>query len=665
MEKRRIIVTSALPYANGAIHIGHLVEYLQTDFWVRFQKMRGNECVYICADDTHGTPIMVRARKEGITPEQLIARSHEQHSRDFADFGVNFDNYYSTNSPENKEFCLGIYKCMVEEKSLSSKMMPQMYCEHDKMFLPDRFIKGTCPKCGATNQYGDSCDKCGSTYEPTDLVDAHCAICGGKPVMKDSEHLYFELEPQRDFLAKWLPEHTSPDVANKLMEWFGEPLRGWDISRDAPYFGFEIPDHPGKFFYVWLDAPVGYMASLKNWCGKHGETFEDWWQNEKSEVYHFIGKDIVRFHCLFWPSMLKVGGFRGPTKVFVHGFLTVNGEKMSKTKGTFVSARTYLDHLDPMYLRFYYACKLGGSTDDIDLNLGDFVSRVNSDLVGKITNLASRGAQMLHKNLGGQAGEMDDEGHVIWREACEKAGEIAELYENREFSQVLTAVREIAEEANRYFDMKAPWALVKTNPEEARKVLTSILNIFRAMAIYLKPILPDYADKVARLFGEEPYAWGDVAKEFENRAVGKYEYLAVRVDPAKVDAMVEASRVNQVPAAPAIKPIAPEIKIDDFAKLDLRVAKVVSAEVVEGSDKLLKLQLDVGEGRLRQVFSGIQKATTPEALVGKSVVLVANLAPRKMRFGVSEGMIVCSQDPDGSLRMLFADGAAQPGATVG
>ena len=540
---RRIIVTSALPYANGAIHIGHLVEYLQTDFWVRFQKMRGNECVYVCADDTHGTPIMVRARKEGITPEALIARSHEEHSADFAAFGVAFDNYYSTNSPENKAFCEEIYARMASEAGLlKSLLVPQMFCERDKMFLPDRFVKGTCPKCGSPEEYGDSCSRCGSTYEPTDLKDAHCAICGATPVMKDSEHIYFELEPHRDFLAKWLPEHTSSDVANKLMEWFGEPLRGWDISRDAPYFGFPIPGREGKYFYVWLDAPVGYMASLKNWCERNGAKFEDWWQDDATEIYHFIGKDIVRFHCLFWPAVLKVGGFRGPTKVFVHGFLTVNGEKMSKSKGTFVPARTYLDHLDPAYLRFYYACKLDGSTDDIDLNLEDFALRVNSDLVGKITNLASRGIQMLRKNFDGAAGRMDAEGRAIWEDALARADRIAALYEAREFSQVLTSVREIAEEANKYFDRKAPWALVKTDREAAREVLTSVVNIFRAMAIYLKPVLPAYSDKAATMFGEAPYSWGDLDKPFEDRTVGAYEYLATRIDPKAVEAMVEASR---------------------------------------------------------------------------------------------------------------------------
>ena len=666
MSKRRIIVTSALPYANGAIHIGHLVEYLQTDFWVRFQKMRGNDCVYVCADDTHGTPIMVRARKEGITPEELIARSHAEHSADFAGFGVGFDNYYSTNSPENKDFCHQIYGQMVESQVLSSKMMPQMYCEHDAMFLPDRFIKGTCPKCGATGQYGDSCDHCGSTYAPTDLIDPACAICGAKPVLKDSEHMYFELEPFRDFLADWLPKHTASDVANKLMEWFGEPLRGWDISRDAPYFGFEIPDHPGKYFYVWVDAPIGYMASMKNWCGKHGETFENWWNNDDVEIYHFIGKDIVRFHCLFWPSMLKCGGFRGPTQVFVHGFLTVNGEKMSKSKGTFVSARTYLDHLDPAYLRFYYACKLNGTTDDIDLNLGDFVGRVNADLVGKITNLASRGAQMLHKSLGGKAGAMDDAGRALWQAALAKADAIAEAYEDRDFSKVMTQVRDIAEEANRYFDANAPWSLVKTDPEKARQVLTSILNIFRAMAIYLQPVLPDYAAKTAKLFGEGPYAWADLPKAIENCNIAPYEYLATRVDPKKVEAMVEASKVQAAPAAPAhpVKPLAPEIKIDDFAKVDMRVAKVLACETVEGSDKLLRFELDHGEGRTRQIFSGIRKAVSPEAMVGKNVIVVANLAPRKMRFGVSEGMIICAENPDGSLAMVHAADDALPGAAI-
>ena len=431
-DKRRIVVTSALPYANGDIHLGHLVEYIQTDFWVRFQKLRGNDCVYICADDTHGTPIMIRARKEGITPEALIARSHETHLKDFTDFQISFDNYYSTNSPENKALSERIYQAAEKLGFITKKTTPQLYCEHCKMFLPDRFVKGTCPKCGAEGQYGDSCDKCGSTYGAEELGNPKCTTCGGTPVVKDSEHLYFELEPQHDYLEKWIPGHTTSDVSNKLLEWFKEPLRGWCISRDAPYFGFEIPGYKDKFFYVWVDAPIGYIASLSNWCEKNGKDLADYWPTGAAaedggstagpELYHFIGKDIIRFHCLFWPGMLHTAGFKGPDKVFVHGFLTVNGEKMSKSKGTFVNARTYLDNLPPEALRYYYAAKLGGTTDDMDLNLGDFVQRVNAELVGKITNIASRGGQMLQKKLDGKLGTLDAEGKALV-EKCRAAGE--------------------------------------------------------------------------------------------------------------------------------------------------------------------------------------------------------------------------------------------------
>ena len=668
MNKRRIIVTSALPYANGAIHIGHLVEYLQTDFWVRFQKMLGHECVYVCADDTHGTPVMIRARQEGITPVELISRSHREHTRDFGDFEILFDNYYTTHSTENREFCEAIHARMVAEDGLTSRMLPQLYCEHDAMFLPDRFVKGTCPKCGAADQYGDSCDQCGATYATSDLGDARCSICKRAPVVRESEHLFFELEPYREFLREWLPQHTAKDVANKLMEWFGEPLRGWDISRDAPYFGFEIPGHPGKFFYVWVDAPIGYMASLKNWCTARGEDFDAWWNGSGTEIYHFIGKDIVRFHCLFWPAMLKCGGFKLPDQVFVHGFLTVNGEKMSKSKGTFISARTYLDHLPPLYLRFYYACKLNGTTDDIDLNLDDFAGRVNSDLVGKITNLASRGAQMLHKSLEGRTGKMDDEGRALYDEACRQAETIADFYEKRDFCQVMVAVRSLAEAANRYFDSQAPWALVKSAPEAARRVLTGILNVFRVLAIYLKPILPGYTAEVEKLFGEATYTWSDIGRPFENRPLNTYSYLATRVDPKKIEEMVARSRqappATAVPAVPPREPTKELIDIDTFAKADLRVARVVAAEFVEGSDKLLKLRLDIGEERPRQVFAGIRKAYDPATLVGRSVVMVANLAPRKMRFGISEGMVLAAGNPGGELYVLAPDSGALPGATV-
>lgn len=675
-KKRKMVVTSALPYANGDIHIGHLVEYVQTDFWVRFQKMRGHACVYVCADDTHGTPIMVRARAEGIAPEELVARSYAQHTQDFSDFEIRFDHYYSTNSEENRGFCNTIYQAMQKSGAVTPRNLPQLYCEHDAMFLPDRFVKGACPKCGAEGQYGDSCDVCGQTYAAEELKDARCTICGKAPVTRDSEHLFFELEPFRDYLKAWIPEHTAPDVANKLLEWFNEPLRGWCISRDAPYFGFEIPGHPGKFFYVWVDAPIGYMASLQKWCADHGESFAAWWQNPEAELYHFIGKDIVRFHCLFWPAMLHTADFKTPNQVFVHGFLTVNGEKMSKSKGTFIKARTYLDCLNPQDLRFYYACKLNGSTDDMDLNLGDFVHRVNSDLVGKITNLASRGAQMLHKSLGGMTGTMDAEGRGLYDKAVGWSESIASHYEARDFSKVMVEVRELADQANQYFDSKAPWALVKSDPEAARSVMTSILNIFRVLAIYLQPILPAYAAKVARLFKEQPYVWADVGKKVENVSVNPYEYLATRVEQASVDKLIEASRTPDKAAAPqpvAAKKAAPSaacetvkerIDYDTFSKADLRVAKVVSAERVEGADKLLKLQLDIGEARPRQVFAGIRKAYDPDSLVGRQVVMVANLAPRKMRFGLSEGMILAAGNPDGALFVVSPDAGALPGATV-
>ncbi len=675
-KNRRIIATSALPYANGDIHLGHLVEYTQTDFWVRFQKMRGHDCLYLCADDTHGTPIMVRARAEGITPQELIARSHEQHLRDFTDFEIRFDNYHSTNSEENRAFSVGVFRALESSGAVVTRKLPQLYCEQDALFLPDRFVKGACPKCGAPGQYGDACDACGQTYAAEELTDARCALCGQAPVTRDSDHLFFELEPFRDFLKAWIPAHTAQDVANKLLEWFDEPLRGWCISRDAPYFGFEIPGHPGKFFYVWVDAPIGYMASLQHWCDRHGQSFDAWWQNPEAELVHFIGKDIVRFHCLFWPAMLNVAGFKTPDQVFVHGFLTVNGEKMSKSKGTFVKARTYLDHLNPQDLRFYYACKLNGTTDDLDLNLGDFVSRVNSDLVGKITNLASRGAQMLHKSLGGRLGVMDAEGRALWQRACDASEAVASHYEARDFSKAMVVVRDLADAANQYFDTRAPWSLVKTDPEAARQVMTSTLNLFRVLAIYLQPVLPAYAAKVARLFQEPAYLWRDLGKAVEQAPISPYEYLATRVEQAAVDRMIEASRAPApaappppappppAPPPPAVEPVRATIDYDTFAKADLRVGRVVSAELVEGAEKLLRILLDIGEDRPRQVFAGIRKAYDPATLVGRQVVMVANLAPRKMRFGLSEGMILAAGNPDGALFVVSPDAGALPGATV-
>ncbi len=677
-KKRRIVVTSALPYANGDIHIGHLVEYIQTDFWVRFQKMRGNECVYVCADDTHGTPIMIRARKEGITPEELIARSHAEHLKDFTDFQINFDNYYTTNSPENKALSEQIYKAAESKGYITRKTTPQLYCEKCQMFLPDRFVKGVCPKCGAEGQYGDSCDKCGSTYAAEELGNPKCTTCGSSPVVKDSEHLYYELEPQHEYLENWIPSHTTSDVSNKLLEWFKEPLRGWCISRDAPYFGFEIPGFKDKFFYVWVDAPVGYIASLKN-AGKF-----DMWNDPEVELYHFIGKDIIRFHCLFWPGMLNAAGFKGPTKVFVHGFLTVNGEKMSKSKGTFVSARTYLENLPAEALRYYYAAKLGGTTDDMDLNLSDFVQRVNSDLVGKITNIASRGGQMLQKKLGGMLGSMDEEGRALVQK-CIDAGElIAKHYEERKFNQVVVEICRLADAANEYFDKCQPWKSIKTDEEATRTQLTAALNAFRIIAIYLKPILPEYAKKAMKLFGESEWAWSSVKETKENCALGEYEYLANRIDIKQVEAMVEAAKVKpgesgevshesrasknkkeEVSQKNEVEPLKSEIAFSDFEKLDLRIGVVESCEIVPKSSKLLKFVLDAGSLGKRTIFSGIRQAyPEPEKLVGKEVVFVANLAPRKMSVGVSEGMILFAGVPGENGGILSPSSAAFGGTSV-
>ena len=680
-EKRKIVVTSALPYANGDIHLGHLVEYIQTDFWVRFQKLRGHDCVYVCADDTHGAPIMIRARKEGITPEELIARMHAIHLKDFSDFQVSFDNYYSTNAPENKALSEQFYAAMEKSGGITKKTTPQLYCEHCKMFLPDRFVKGTCPKCGAENQYGDNCDKCGSTYAAEELGAPKCTTCGNTPVVKDSEHLYFELEPQHDYLEKWIPEHTTSDVSNKLLEWFQEPLRGWCISRAAPYFGFQIPGYPDKYFYVWVDAPIGYLASLQNWCEKNGKDFADYWQNPKAERYHFIGKDIIRFHCLFWPGMLHAAGFKGPDKVFVHGFLTVNGEKMSKSKGTFVNARTYLDNLPPEALRYYYAAKLGGTTDDIDLNLTDFVQRVNSDLVGKITNIASRGGQMLQKKLEGKLGTLDAEGRALV-EKCRAAGEtIAKFYEDRRFNQVVVEICKLADAANEYFDKREPWKTVKTDAETTRTTLTAALNAFRIIAIYLKPILPVYADKAMAFFGEKEWTWESVNAALENATLGAYEYLASRIDQKQVDAMIAAATVKPADSGEVshesrasknkgvgdrgAKPLKPEIAFLDFEKLDLRVGVVESCEIVPKSAKLLKFVLDAGSLGKRTIFSGIRQAyPDPAALVGKEVVFVANLAPRKMSVGVSEGMILFAGEPGSCGGVLLPTAVAGGGSVV-
>jgi methionyl-tRNA synthetase len=674
---RKILVTAALPYANGPIHIGHLVEYLQADFWTRFQKMRGNECTYICADDTHGTAIMIKAREQKITPEQLIQKTWDEHTQDFKDFQIAFDHYSSTNSPENKELCDFFFGKMKEGQHISSKPIEQLYCDHDKMFLPDRFVKGTCPKCGAKDQYGDSCDKCASTYSPSEMKEPYCSLCKKTPVMKHSENLFFKLNDFKGFLEKWIPEHTPKEISPKILEWFNEDLRDWDISRDEPYFGFNIPGYPGKYFYVWVDAPMGYISSFKQWCQLNGKNFNDYWlesAKDKSEVYHFIGKDIVRFHTLFWPAMLKSAQFRTPSQIFVHGMLTVNGEKMSKSKGTNIAARTYLKHQDPSFLRYYYACKLSSSVDDLDLNLEDFTQRVNSDLIGKITNLGSRGGQMLSKKYGSKMTEPDVQGLELIKMAQKKGEEIAAHFENRDFSKGISEIRFIADEANRYFDEKAPW---KNTSDEAEtlKVLTSTLNLFRIIAIYLKPILPHYVQKVEKLFNESAYDWNSSLQILTNHTINNYEHLAVRVDPVKLQLMVDESKVAS-PAAPAETPkagttakaaasdeVVSEIEYDDFMKVDLRVAKIIAAEEIKEANKLLRLTVSLGTQE-KQIIAGIRSAYKAEDLVGRLTVVVANLKPRKMKFGMSEGMVLAAGEGGTDLFILSPDSGAQPGQRI-
>lgn len=545
-NQRRIIATSALPYANGSIHIGHLVEYLQTDFWVRFQKMRGHEALYICADDTHGTPVMIRAQKEGITPEELIARSQGEHEEDFTKFQIHFDNYYTTHSPENEKMAGHIFKAMEAGGHIAKKDVEQSYCEHDKMFLPDRFVVGECPNCGAKDQYGDSCDNCGATYAPTDLKSPACSICGNTPVRKESEHVFFKLNDFKDYLKEWVPGHTQSEVANKMNEWLEDDLRDWDISRDEPYFGFEIPGHPGKYFYVWVDAPVGYLSSTQKWCEKNNVDFEEFWNADQTEIYHFIGKDIVYFHTLFWPAMLKTAGIKAPNKVFVHGFLTVNGEKMSKSKGTFISANDFEKFLDPTHLRYYYACKLNG-IGDIDLSFDDFSNRVNSDLIGKITNLGSRGAQMINKKFDGKTSQPTEEGQKLIEWAQGKSESIAKLYEELNFAKAMVEIREIADKANQYFDEKAPWKLIKEDPDTTKAILTDILGVFTLMTIYLKPIMPVYAKQVEDLFGYPELVWSDsdfkrIESNLFNTTLNPFKHLSQRVDAKKIEELVEASK---------------------------------------------------------------------------------------------------------------------------
>jgi len=688
---RRILVTSALPYANGPIHIGHLVEYIQADIWARFQKMRGHECYYVCADDAHGTPIMLKARQEKISPETLITRVAEEHRADFSDFHVEFDNYHSTHSEENRHCANLIYERNRDGGHIAKRVITQAYDPVENIFLPDRFIRGECPKCGAQDQYGDNCEVCGASYSPGELKNPYSAVSGAVPVDKESEHYFFKLADFETMLRSWTRGgHLQPEVANKLDEWFAAGLQEWDISRDAPYFGFEIPDHPGKYFYVWLDAPIGYMASFKNLSDRIPTLeFEDWWRaGSETELYHFIGKDIVYFHALFWPAMLHGAGFRTPSAIFVHGFLTVDGQKMSKSRGTFIKARTYLDHLNPEYLRYYFAAKLGGGVEDIDLNLEDFVARVNADLVGKYVNIGSRAAGFLTKRFEGRlvsvlVGDGDPavaDNHLdsITTTLQAAAGPLAELFEAREYSKATREIMRLADEVNYYADEKKPWVLAKQAGQEAalHMVCSVLINCFRLLTVYLKPILPEVARQAEAFLSVPPLFWADAKSLLpEGHRINPYKHLMTRVEPAKIEAMTEAAREDlesrpgaakaETPKEPAKKaePIAPAIAFDDFAKLDLRVAAIVAADTVEGADKLLRLTLDLGDER-RQVFAGIKSAYDPADLVGRLTVMVANLEPRKMRFGVSEGMVLAAGPGGKEIFLLSPDSGASPGMRV-
>ena len=679
-QQRRILVTSALPYANGPIHLGHLVEYIQTDIWVRFQKLQGHECWYVCADDAHGTPIMLRAQQEGITPEELIARMHAEHRSDFSDFLVDFDNYYSTHSAENRELVALIYQRLRDAGHINRRTIQQAYDPVKKMFLPDRFIRGECPRCGTKDQYGDSCEVCGATYAPTELKNAVSALSGVPPVQKESEHYFFKLGDFENALRAWLfpditaPRHVQAEVANKLDEWFAAGLQDWDISRDAPYFGFEIPDAPGKYFYVWLDAPIGYMASFRNLCARTGLKFAEFWDpDSRAELYHFIGKDILYFHALFWPAMLEGSGFRKPSAVFAHGFLTVDGQKMSKSRGTFINARAYLNHLDPEYLRYYFAGKLGPHVEDIDLNLDDFTARINSNLVGKYVNIAARSAGFIEKQFAGRLAASLDNPELL-AEVQATAGAIATHYENREFAEAMRVVMALADRINEYVDATKPWVLAK-NPAQAQRlhaVCSTNLNLFRLLSLYLKPVLPALVARVERFLDVAPLRWPDASTLLTDHTIRPYEHLATRVEPKQIEAMLDESReslkMNETKptetAASTGEAIKPEISIDDFAKVDLRIARIVSAGFVEGADKLLQLTVDLGEGRTRNIFAGIRSAYDPKTLEGKLTVVVANLAPRKMKFGVSEGMVLAAGPGGKDLWILSPDNGAQPGMRV-
>ncbi|MDJ0793261.1 MAG: methionine--tRNA ligase [Woeseiaceae bacterium] len=662
---RKILVTSALPYVNGSPHMGHLVEYIQTDIWVRFQKLLGNDCIYVCASDAHGTPIMLKAREQGITPEELTAGYSKEFKNDFADFNIEFDNFHTTHSPENEALVAGMFERLRETGDIYTRTIEQSYDEKEGMFLPDRFVKGTCPRCKSEDQYGDACEVCGATYSPEDLIDPVSVLSGTTPVKRESEHYFFRLSEYEDRLRDWM-SHAALDknVVAKLDEWFQAGLQDWDISRDAPYFGFRIPGTENKYFYVWLDAPVGYMASFKHLCDRtDGLEFDDYWDPDSdAEVFHFIGKDIMYFHTLFWPAVLKGSGYRQPTSVYAHGFLTVNGQKMSKSRGTFIKARTYLDNLHPAALRYYYAAKLGPTIEDIDLNLEDFVARVNSDLIGKLVNIASRCAGFINKKFDGRLTDsLPDES--LFAEFAAASGTIAGHYEKREYSKAMRLVMALADKANRYIDEYKPWVMAKDEASlpDVQRVCTQGLNMFRSLMIYLSPVIPTVAEDARAFLNEDAWRWDDASEPLLGSTLQKFKPLLTRIEADQVQRMVEQSRET----APVAKEETQDdtISIDDFMKVDMRIAKIEKAEPVEGADKLLALTLDVGDSQ-RQVFAGIKAAYAPDALVGRHVIVVANLAPRKMRFGVSEGMVLAAGPGGEDIFLLSPDDGAKPGMRV-
>ncbi|MGS8101701.1 methionine--tRNA ligase [Providencia sp. PROV_01] len=668
----KLLVTCALPYANGSIHLGHILEHIQADIWVRYQRMRGKEVHFICADDAHGTPIMLKAQQLGVTPEEMIAAVNQEHQNDFAGFAISYDNYHSTHSEENKVLSELIYGKLKNNGFIKNRTISQLFDPEKGMFLPDRFVKGTCPKCKAEDQYGDNCEVCSATYSPTELINPRSVISGATPVMRDSEHFFFDLPAFSDMLQAWTRSGALQEqVANKMQEWFESGLQQWDITRDAPYFGFEIPDAPGKYFYVWLDAPIGYMGSFKNLCDKRGDLdFDEFWNKDsKTDLYHFIGKDIVYFHSLFWPAMLEGSQYRKPTNLFVHGYVTVNGAKMSKSRGTFITARSYLDHLDADCLRYYYAAKLSSRIDDIDFNLEDFVQRVNSDIVNKVVNLASRNAGFIAKRFGGQLSANLAEPE-LYQQFVDAAKVIGEDYNNREYNKAIREIMALADIANRYVDEKAPWVVAKQEgkDQELQDICSMGINLFRVLMTYLKPVLPGLT-KRAEAFLNSQLSWDAINTPLLNHSVAPFKALFNRIEMAKVDAMVEASKesikpVQQLTGPLADDPIQDTITFDDFAKIDLRIALIKQADFVEGSDKLLKLQLDIG-GETRQVFSGIRSAyPDPKALEGRLTVMVANLAPRKMRFGISEGMVMAAGPGGKDIFLLSPDSGAQPGMQV-